>query len=849
MSRRKNPVTMTDHVALQLATHLFVHGTVLLAAAWLTIRLASGLPAGSKHAIWTAAFLALLLLPVGSWMIPGWGVDLTALRSTSGGRYAHPVVLTAASEAPSGAMRSPNASTEVGPPATEQATSPSPDESAGYLLLRHAAPWIAPAFLIVWGGGVLLLWGRLAVGMAALWRWKQSATAFDCSGRIAPLAHRLDVDRPFTVLSSPRARVPIVWGVATPAIILPADAQHWPPARLQSVLLHELAHVKRWDHLTHVLGRVARALFWPNPLIWMATERSRAAQEQACDDVVLQSGVAAWEYAEQLLAVAKTLRHRASPVEAVALNAGLRFKDRMHAILHPTTPHRSITRREAGAILLVGMLLWSTVSAFHLGPTAPQADRGALHWLEAEQTALPTAFGLREDERASGGTYVEITHRADDLDVPPPTHPATYAFETPHAGRYVIWARVRIRSDDHDSIWLRVDSTRWIRWNGIERSDRWHWVQVRDADQAGRPVAFDLSEGAHHLMLRQREDRLAIDRMLVTRNWNYQPRATGESAPPPNAPRQIWLEAEDGWLQAPLQVIHSPQASGWRHVEALPDASSRDAPPSSGHATYSFDVERGGTYRLWGRVIARSSRSDSFWIRMDDGPWIRWNGIQPGRRWHWDEVHDADRDDEPVRFDLARGAHRLTVAYRERHAKLDRLVLTNTPTYRPRGPGAPPDDESPFTESLSVKEASLTAPMVRQTDSASTDAWSWIEVPDGPGHDAPDGGPGAAIFTFTVPEPGRYVVWGRVHARAGNDNSFYVSMDGGEELAWHTPAPGATTDGWQWDPISNGVDDAFTDPVVFSLDAGRHQLRIRNREDGTRLRELRVTNKPFPIAP
>lgn len=74
-------------------------------------------------------------------------------------------------------------------------------------------------------------------------------------------------------------------------------------------------------------------------------------------------------------------------------------------------------------------------------------------------------------------------------------------------------------------------------------------------------------------------------------------------------------------------------------------------------------------------------------------------------------------------------------------------------------------------------------------------------------------------------------------------------MGGGEERTWHVPAPGATTDGWQGDPISSGADDAFTDPVVFALDAGRHQLRIRDREDGTRLRELRVTNKPFPAAP
>lgn len=839
---------MTNPVALQIAVHLFLHGTVVLAVAWLAVRYVPGLPAASKHAIWTTAFAALLLLPLGVWMVPGWGIDLAPLRSAPGDGYAQPAVLAAAPEAAPGEMAATDAPPEAGFSSAHSTASASEDAAADYALLHRAAPWIGPGFLLVWIGGVLLLLGRMALGVAALSRWNRSATDIDCSEMVTPLARQLGVARSFTVRRSPDARIPMAWGALTPAIILPADARHWPPIRLRSVLLHELAHIRRWDYLTHVLGRVVRALFWPNPLIWMATEQSAAAQERACDDVVLQSGVAAWEYAEQILAVAKTLRHRSSPAEAVALNAGLRFKARMHALLQPTAPHRTTTRREVTLILTAGLILWGTVSAFHIDLSTSPPDRGTRHWLEAEQTSLPAAFTLREDNHASQGSYVEVTDRADDIDRPPHTDPAVYTFETSHAGRHVVWARVRIRSDDHDSIWLRVDSTRWIRWNGIERGDQWHWVQVRDADQAGRPVAFDLSEGTHQLMLGQREDDVAIDRMLVTRDWNYQPRGTGESASETKALHQIWLEAEDGWLQTPMQVAHAPHAVGWQHLEALPTANSLDTPPSTGHASYTFDVARGGTYRLWGRVMASSGRSNSFWLRMNDGPWIRWNGIQQSRQWHWDEAHDADRGDEPVRFNLPAGSHRLTVAYRERHAKLDRLLLVNSATYRPRGSGDHSADGPPFSETLPLHDAVLTPPMVLRTDSQSTNPKPWIEVPDGPGNDRPEGGPGAATFTFTVPEAGRYVFWGQVQAKAHNDNSFYVSVDGGEEITWHAPAPDATTDKWQWDPISSGEDEAFTDPFIFSLDAGSHQLRIRNREDGTRLRHLRITNEPFPIA-
>lgn len=146
-----------------------------------------------------------------------------------------------------------------------------------------------------------------------------------------------------------------------------------------------------------------------------------------------------------------------------------------------------------------------------------------------------------------------------------------------------------------------------------------------------------------------------------------------------------------------------------------------------------------------------------------------------------------------------------------------------------------------------MTNADLVAPMVLRTDSQSANPQPWIEVPDGPGNDPPEGGPGTATFTLSVPHSDRYVLWGEVQAPAPNDNSFYVSVNGGEEFTWHTPAPRKTTSDWQWDPISDGTGDAFTDPVVFSLEAGTHTLRIRNREDGTRLRRLRITNAAAPV--
>jgi beta-lactamase regulating signal transducer with metallopeptidase domain len=108
--------------------------------------------------------------------------------------------------------------------------------------------------------------------------------------------------------------------------------------------LHELAHVRRLDALSTLISRLACALHWYNPLVWLAAQRVRTLQERACDDAVLRAGAMPSEYAQFLLDVAAHMSGMSRPTRLAMGMAHSPLRSRIVAILDPratrTQPHR-----------------------------------------------------------------------------------------------------------------------------------------------------------------------------------------------------------------------------------------------------------------------------------------------------------------------------------------------------------------------------------------------------------------------------------------------------------------------------------------------------------------------------
>jgi beta-lactamase regulating signal transducer with metallopeptidase domain len=109
-------------------------------------------------------------------------------------------------------------------------------------------------------------------------------------------------------------------------------------------------------------------MWWYQPLLWHASRRMRVEREFACDDLVLQTGTPACDYADELLAVASkaVLNPRPSPV-SVSMAGRSTVEHRIRSILNPNTNRRALGRSGTALVILVGTMLLITATV--LTPT------------------------------------------------------------------------------------------------------------------------------------------------------------------------------------------------------------------------------------------------------------------------------------------------------------------------------------------------------------------------------------------------------------------------------------------------------------------------------------------------
>jgi TonB family protein len=328
-------------------------GTLVLGAAWLSALILRRRSAAARHLVWTAAAVAVLALPLLTVALPVLNLGGAGSVLDSGTL----LIRTTATARSAGTAALPVSGPTRGAVGTRRAEA------------QAASPWQTDWRLwvmLLWGAGAALAAAQVAVACLAMWRAGRRSQPFADRDLVARLTHSLDIVHVVEVLETSQSSMPMTFGVFRPTVYLPAGAAEWPEERRRLVLLHELAPVRRGDTATHWLARAVVGLYWWNPLAWMAWRAFLKERELAADDLVLQAGARASEYASQLLEIARTMQTGpAAALAGVAMARKSQLEGRLLAILDPAIPRGTPRRLTGVAGALLAVALVAPLAAVH----------------------------------------------------------------------------------------------------------------------------------------------------------------------------------------------------------------------------------------------------------------------------------------------------------------------------------------------------------------------------------------------------------------------------------------------------------------------------------------------------
>jgi uncharacterized protein (TIGR03435 family) len=352
MIRSLNEILVT--LSASPAISLLAKATLILAAGLLSAWLARKSRAAVRHALLASTFSVLLALPIVSLLATP--VEIAVPVANTGGNIGplFDYISAPPPGAPTTARRSVTTSKSGWTP--------------------HSLPAIALQILLwTWFLGTAFLVLQIMKGVLQVRSLRHSGLPWR-QGQLLAKALAPDMECRADVVLHESLPGPVAFGVLNPLIILPADAQSWEEQDLARALIHELEHVRRNDWAIHCLARLACAIYWFHPLVWIAWRQLTLTAEQSCDDAVLKNSDPT-DYAGQLVGLArKRSMFQKSPALAMASRSDL--SARVSALLDGSQRRGPVgTLLAAVAFIIVAAIIF-TMSPLRM-VAAPQEDTRA----------------------------------------------------------------------------------------------------------------------------------------------------------------------------------------------------------------------------------------------------------------------------------------------------------------------------------------------------------------------------------------------------------------------------------------------------------------------------------------
>lgn len=243
---------------------------------------------------------------------------------------------------------------------------------------------------ILWLTGVALClarWRRRRRRLAAAMLAGEKIETGREAETLENLKSRLNIRRSVNLIVSSRFAEPVAWGALRPVIVLPRGlSERLGESEMESVLMHEMFHIKHYDNLFGSLQMFVCSLLWFHPLVWLIDRRLIEERELRCDERVVLSGATPEAYAASLWKVVQF--GFGWPVEGVSRATGSNLKRRVKLMLNASHLSKSSTasRALAGLTFIALIVLAAVMALFSRDGAAvvkAQNDGGQMYFATA----------------------------------------------------------------------------------------------------------------------------------------------------------------------------------------------------------------------------------------------------------------------------------------------------------------------------------------------------------------------------------------------------------------------------------------------------------------------------------
>ncbi len=308
--------------------------------------------------------------------------------------------------------------------------------------------------------------------------------------------------------------------------------------------------------------------------------------------------------------------------------------------------------------------------------TPPDPPASADIWLEAECANIGAAWTIVADTAAAGGQYLMPPTIGGTSNTQPAPNITTFSFEA-DAGTYKFYARLLVPNGTNDSYWVSANGGNWIRWNElVGTSGNFEWRRLHQGENPNNTIDLLLTDGTNTIEIAHREDGMALDKIHLTSAADLPIDFGGADSD--CLPDDLWLEAECATIGANWSTVCDTTVSGAQYLMTPTVGGTSNTQDPLNTISFSF-VAAAGTYSFYARLLVPNGTNDSYWVRANDGAWIRWNElIGTNGNFEWRRLHTNENPNNTIDLPLNEGVNTIDIAHREDGMAIDKIHLTQT---------------------------------------------------------------------------------------------------------------------------------------------------------------------------